>query len=99
MFMDGSNSRTRHRLWYRLSRSVPAACLARAAAVLLLTLAALAASVPDAQAQVGGVCSRTLQVQEALVAAAAVTTCSAVTDAHLATITELNLTSASITSL
>ena len=94
-----SVSWTRHRLWYRLSRSVPTACLARAAAVLLLTLAALAASVPDAQAQVGGVCSRTPQVQDALVAAAPVTTCSAVTDAHLATITELNLTSASITSL
>ena len=94
-----SVSRTRHRLWYRLSRSVPTACLARAAAVLLLTLAALAASVPDAQAQVGGVCSRTLQVQNAIVAAAPVTTCSAVTDAHLATITELNLTFASITSL
>ena len=94
-----SVSRIRHRLWYRLSRSVPTACLARAAAVLLLTLAALAASVPDAQAQVGGVCSRTMQVQDALVAAAPVTTCSAVTDAHLATITELNLTSASITSM
>ena len=94
-----SVSWTRHRLWSRLSRSVPTACLARAAAVLLLTLAALAASVPDAQAQVGGVCSRTPQVQDALVAAAPVTTCSAVTDAHLATITELNLTSASITSL
>ena len=94
-----SVSWTRHRLWSRLSRSAPTACLARAAAVLLLTLAALAASVPDAQAQVGGVCSRTPQVQDALVAAAPVTTCSAVTDAHLATITELNLTSASITSL
>ena len=33
-----SVSRIRHRLWYRLSRSVPTACLARAAAVLLLTL-------------------------------------------------------------
>ena len=33
-----SVSRTRHRLWYRLPRSVPTACLARAAAVLLLTL-------------------------------------------------------------
>ena len=40
-----------------------------------------------------------MQVQDALVAAAPVTTCSAVTDAHLATITELNLTSASITSM
>ena len=35
----------------RLARSVPIACLARTAAVLLLTLAALAGSVPDAQAQ------------------------------------------------
>ena len=40
-----------------------------------------------------------MQVQDALVAAAPVTTCSAVTDTHLATITELNLTSASITSM
>ena len=47
----------------------------------------------------GGVCSRTLQVQDALVAAAPVTTCSAVTDAHLATITELEFILASITSL
>ena len=88
----------------RLARSVPTACLACAAAVLL-TLAALAASVPDAQAQtdpdpgVGGVCSRTREVRDALVAASPVTTCSAVTDAHLATITELDLRWASITSL
>ena len=47
----------------------------------------------------GGVCSRTRQVRDAIVAASPVTTCSAVTDAHLATITELDLSSASITSL
>ena len=54
---------------------------------------------PDPDPGVGGVCSRTRQVRDAIVAASPVTTCSAVTDAHLATITELDLSSASITSL
>ena len=54
---------------------------------------------PDPDPGVGGVCSRTRQVRDAIVAASPVTTCSAVTDAHLAAIPELNLPSAAITSL
>ena len=54
---------------------------------------------PDPDPGVGGVCSRTRQVRNAIVAASPVTTCSAVTDAHLAAITQLDLPSAAITSL
>ena len=54
---------------------------------------------PDPDPGVGGVCSRTRQVRDAIVAAAPVTTCSAVTDAHLAAITQLDLPSAAIASL
>ena len=58
------------------------------------------AGTTDPDPGVGGVCSRTRQVRDALVAASPVTTCSTVTDAHLATITELDpLNWASITSL
>ena len=45
------------------------------------------------------VCSRTPQVRDAIVAVSPVTTCSALTDAHLAAITELNLHYDFITSL
>ena len=46
-----------------------------------------------------GICDRTPQVRDVIVAAAPVSACGAVTEAHLAAITELNLASKNITAL
>ncbi len=48
---------------------------------------------------IGGICSRTPQVRDAILAAAPVSTCGAVTAAHLSAITNLSLDSENISTL
>ena len=79
-------------------RSWAALSLAVAVALAVLAVATLATAPVNAQ-MTGGICDRTPEVQNAILFNTGATTCSTVTDAQLALITELAITGYSSASI